>query len=289
MRSEVGKISLDKTFEERDMLNANIVQVLNSAAADWGIECLRYEIRDIAPPDTIRNAMEMQAEAERRKRAVILESEGQQQREINMAEGAKTAQVLRSEAEFYERKNHARGEAAAILLRAEAKARGLRNIAEAIGKSHGHDAVSVAIAEKYLDAFSNLAKETNTMILPAGNSDPSSMVAQSMAMYKTILKDDFKIPQAAGAASSGSNDDTTPVTMLDDELLDFDTVIERQGNVGGDGGMSNGAAGSDGLYDVDMGGGSNEGTVRGMSMAEDPSYYRGGSGDEGSGTDYRSK
>lgn len=177
MRSELGKITLDKTFEERECLNQNIVQAINAASKAWGICALRYEIRDIAPPPSVKSAMDRQAEAERRKRALILDSEGQQQSAINEANGLKTAAILKAE-----------GEAASILARAEATAAGLQKVAATITGRGGSDAVSLRIAEQYIGAFSNLAKESTTMLLPANANDAGSMVAQALSVFKTVNK-----------------------------------------------------------------------------------------------------
>eukprot|EP00250_Pteridium_aquilinum_P034152 c7145_g1_i1 orf=462-1706(-) len=177
MRSELGKITLDKTFEERDTLNEKIVEAINIAATAWGLQCLRYEIKDISPPPGVRQAMEMQAEAERRKRAQILESEGERQSNINIAEGNRSAAILQAE-----------GEGQSIVIRAESTARGLRQIAEAIQETGGQEAVALRIAEQYMDAFSNIAREGTTMLLPTNASDPASMVAQALSIYKSVVK-----------------------------------------------------------------------------------------------------
>jgi regulator of protease activity HflC (stomatin/prohibitin superfamily) len=175
MRSELGKITLDKTFAERESLNANIVESINAAAEPWGVKCLRYEIRDITPPESVRNAMELQAEAERRKRATILDSEGAKQSDINVADGARQAAVLA-----------AQGEAAAIVARAEATATGIEIVARAISSPGGSNAVTLKIAEQYVDAFGNIAKTGNTILLPANTGDASSMIAQAMGIYNTL-------------------------------------------------------------------------------------------------------
>ena len=150
MRSEIGKISLDNTFKEREALNAHIVQAINAAALDWGISCMRYEIRDISPPKAVRAAMELQAEAERRKRALILDSEGEQEAEVNLARGKKMSAVLASEAAMQERINLAKGEAAATEAKAEATATAIRKLATAISSEGGQHAVSLRVAEQYL-------------------------------------------------------------------------------------------------------------------------------------------
>ncbi len=188
MRSEIGKIPLDKTFEERENLNHAIVTVLNEAAKNWGIQCMRYEIKDIQPPISVLSAMELQVAAERQKRAQILESEGARQSKINNAEGDKAEIVLNSEAAYTDQINRAKGEAEAIKSVAEATANSIDVIANAIQKSGGTDAVAYKIAEQYIEAFKGLAKVGNTIIVPSNVSDPSSMVSQIMGIYKTINK-----------------------------------------------------------------------------------------------------
>eukprot|EP00871_Galdieria_phlegrea_P003006 jgi/Galph1/3706/GphlegSOOS_G2319.1 len=190
MRSELGKLSLDKTFEEREALNGRIVNAINDAVREWGMRCLRYEIRDISPPANVRKAMELQAEAERRKRAQILDSEGEQQSEINIAEGRKRSTILSSEAIRSEQINRANGEAEAILLKASATAKGITMVAEAIGANGGLDAVSLRVAEQYISAFSNLAKESNTILLPNNTNDISAMVSQALTIFKTLSRND---------------------------------------------------------------------------------------------------
>jgi len=175
-RSEIGKMTLDKTFEERESLNKTIVRILNEAGEPWGIQCLRYEIRDIIPPSSVRESMDQQAEAIRRKRVAISESEGMLQSDVNIAEGGKRALELKAE-----------GEAAAILMKAEATAKAVRMIAEAVDKDGGEEAIALRVAEQYLEAFGNIAKESTTMMLPSNAADPSSMVAQAMGMYKEIV------------------------------------------------------------------------------------------------------
>lgn len=197
MRSEIGKLTMDSAFEERDQLNTNIVTAINQAAASWGIQCMRYEIRNITPPASVLKAMEMQVSAERQKRAVILESEGRRQSQINVAEGtkqeailkaegAKQQVVLQSEASLIDQVNRAKGEAEAILTVAEATAGSIQKIAAAIGAPGGRDAVSLKVAEQYVDAFRGLAKTTNTVLMPANPGDAGGMVAQALAVFDTI-------------------------------------------------------------------------------------------------------
>nr|XP_029719950.1 stomatin-like protein 2, mitochondrial [Aedes albopictus] len=188
MRSELGKMSLDKIFRERESLNISIVDSINKASEAWGISCLRYEIRDIKLPSRVHEAMQMQVEAERRKRAAILESEGVRAAEINVAEGKRQSRILASEAQKQEEINRANGEAAALIAVADARAKGLRVVAESLMSKHGRDAASLAVAEKYVNAFENLAKENNTLIVPSNAADISAMVGQAMQIYKSLSR-----------------------------------------------------------------------------------------------------
>ena len=189
MRSEIGKLALDECFEERELLNANIVNAINDAAQTWGIQCMRYEIRNITPPTTVLKAMELQVAAERQKRAEILDSEGKRQAQINIAEAEKAEVVLESEAAKIDQINRAQGEAQAIRAVAEATADGIRKVAEAITDNGGEEAVALKIAEKYVDAFGQLAKESNTILLPANTGDAGSMVAQALGVFDTIRQE----------------------------------------------------------------------------------------------------
>ncbi|KAJ1654828.1 Synaptotagmin-like protein 2 [Dispira simplex] len=187
MRAEIGQMTLDTTLAERNLLNANIVQAINMAAEDWGIRCLRYEIRDIHPPENVVEAMHSQVSAERSKRAQILESEGSRQAAINVAEGKKQSAILASEAVKMERINEALGAAEAIIAHAKATAQGIERVSQAIAESdNGKDAVSLTVAEKYVDAFANLAKQSTTVVIPADANNVGSMVAQALAVYKNI-------------------------------------------------------------------------------------------------------
>lgn len=186
MRSELGKISLDKVFRERENLNVSIVDSINKASEAWGITCLRYEIRDIKLPTRVQEAMQMQVEAERKKRAAILESEGMREADINVAEGKRKSRILASEADRQEQINQAAGEAAAILSVAEARAGGLRLVAGALGSDLGNRAASLTIAEQYVQAFNKLAKTNNTLILPSNVGDISNLVGQAMSIYSKV-------------------------------------------------------------------------------------------------------
>lgn len=188
MRSELGKITLDAVFAERDALNKSIVESIQPSASAWGLQVLRYEIRDILPPPAVRTAMELQAEAERRKRAQILESEGQSQSKINVAEAQKREIILASEAAQQDQINRATGEAEAIYRRAEATSRGITLLAESIQSNGGAEAVGLRVAEQYIDAFGEIAKRSTTMLLPASANDPASMVSQALTIYTSLVK-----------------------------------------------------------------------------------------------------
>ncbi|XP_071988887.1 stomatin-like protein 2, mitochondrial [Engystomops pustulosus] len=201
MRSELGKLTLDKVFRERESLNSSIVDAINQASDYWGIKCLRYEIKDIHVPPKVREAMQMQVEAERRKRAMVLESEGTRESAINVAEGEKQAQILASEAERAEQINQAAGEANAILAKAKARGEAIRLVADALTQQHGNAAASLSIAEQYVNAFSKLAKESNTILLPSNTGDISSMVTQAMGIYSTVTKNMQNSPSAKAPAA----------------------------------------------------------------------------------------
>jgi len=188
MRSEIGKTVLDTLNQEREKLNLEIVASINGASQEWGIECLRYEIRNIEPPESIKVSMQLQSEAERKKRAAILESEGVRQADINRAEGKKQAKILESEAEKQELINTAHGEAEQIVAAAKARAASIELISKKLNQENGHDAAALAIAESYISAFGELASTNNTLILPAQVGDASSMVAQSLAIYNQLQK-----------------------------------------------------------------------------------------------------
>uniref|UniRef100_A0A6I8QJV6 Stomatin-like protein 2, mitochondrial n=1 Tax=Xenopus tropicalis TaxID=8364 RepID=A0A6I8QJV6_XENTR len=202
MRSELGKLTLDKVFRERESLNANIVDAINQASDYWGIKCLRYEIKDIHVPPKVKEAMQMQVEAERRKRAMVLESEGTRESAINVAEGQKQAQILASEAERAEQINKAAGEANAILAKAKARGDAIRMLAEALTQQNGNAAASLTVAEQYVLAFSKLAKESNTILLPTNTGDISSMVAQAMGIYGKMTQQ--QLAQSSPTLSDGT-------------------------------------------------------------------------------------
>jgi regulator of protease activity HflC (stomatin/prohibitin superfamily) len=180
LRSEIGKIELDRTFEERTNINIQVVNELDKASEAWGVKVLRYEIKNITPPKDVLNAMEKQMRAEREKRAVILTSEGERDAAINQAEGEKQQVIKASEAKKQQQINEAEGAAAAILAIAQATAEGLRRVAETIQVPGGQEAVQLRVAEQYIAKFGELAKTTNTLILPASVSDVGSMIALAM-------------------------------------------------------------------------------------------------------------
>ena len=184
LRSEIGKIELDKTFEERAHINTQIVDELDKATEPWGVKVLRYEIKNINPPRDVLEAMEKQMRAEREKRAAVLESEGLRDSAINTAEGEKQKIIKESEAKKQQQINEAEGEAAAITTVATATAEGIRRVADAIEAPGGAQAVQLRVAEQYVDTLGLLAKENNTMILPANLADVSSMIATAMTVIK---------------------------------------------------------------------------------------------------------
>jgi regulator of protease activity HflC (stomatin/prohibitin superfamily) len=184
MRSEMGKIELDKTFEERTTLNQAVVRAIDEAAIGWGVKVLRYEIKNITPPQSVLNAMEKQMQAEREKRAVILQSEGEKQSAINIAEGQKQKVVLESEGVRLRQINEADGEAEAIKAIAEATAESIRKVALAINEEGGMNAVQLRVAEQLVDQFGNLARTNNTLILPANFGDLASIISTAMTVVK---------------------------------------------------------------------------------------------------------
>lgn len=186
MRSEIGKIDLDKTFEERDMLNSRIVTSINEAAAVWGVAVLRYEIKDITPPQSIMHAMESQMKAERERRAKILESEGEKQAAINIAEGEKQAQVLAAEAEKQEQILKSEGEAKAIIAVADAQAGALKVVGEAASTEQGQKAVQLDLATKAIAAKAAIAKESSIVLLPDSATEASSLVAQATTIISAL-------------------------------------------------------------------------------------------------------
>jgi regulator of protease activity HflC (stomatin/prohibitin superfamily) len=184
LRSVIGKMELDKTFEERDLINAAVVQALDEAALNWGVKVLRYEIKDLTPPAEILRSMQAQITAEREKRALIAASEGRRQEQINIATGEREAFIARSEGEKQAEINNAQGEAAAILAVAEATANAIRQIAAAIQSPGGEQAVQLKVAERAVDAYQNLAKVNNTMIVPGNMSEVAALIGTAMTLMK---------------------------------------------------------------------------------------------------------
>jgi regulator of protease activity HflC (stomatin/prohibitin superfamily) len=184
LRSVIGKMELDKTFEERDDINRAVVAALDEAATSWGVKVLRYEIKDLTPPKEILHAMQAQITAEREKRALIAASEGRKQEQINIATGEREAFIQRSEGAKQAAINNAQGQAEAIKAVASATAQAIQQVAEAIQTPGGMDAVNLKVAEKYVEAFGNVAKEGNTLILPGNLADMGGMVATAMSIVK---------------------------------------------------------------------------------------------------------
>ncbi|MCX4162067.1 MULTISPECIES: SPFH domain-containing protein [Paraburkholderia] len=182
LRSVIGKLELDKTFEERDFINHSIVSSLDQAAANWGVKVLRYEIKDLTPPKEILHAMQAQITAEREKRALIAASEGRKQEQINIASGGREASIQKSEGERQAAINQAQGQASAILAVAEANAQAIQKIAAAIQSQGGMEAVNLKVAEQYVNAFGNLAKQGNTLIVPGNLADMSTMIASALTI-----------------------------------------------------------------------------------------------------------
>jgi regulator of protease activity HflC (stomatin/prohibitin superfamily) len=195
LRSEIGKIDLDRTFEERAMINTSVVEEIDKATAPWGVKVLRYEIKNINPPTDVIQAMEKQMRAEREKRAVILDSEGVRDAEINKAEGEKQRVIKESEAARQQQINEAEGEAQAILAVASATAEGLRQVAQALSTQGGDAAMQLRVAEQYVTQFGQLAKEANTLVVPANLSEISSM----LALATKVIGDR---PTGSGASAS---------------------------------------------------------------------------------------
>ncbi|MCV2360993.1 paraslipin [Paucibacter sp. TC2R-5] len=184
LRSVIGRMELDRTFEERDVINSSVVQALDEAALNWGVKVLRYEIKDLTPPAVILHAMQAQITAEREKRALIAASEGRRQEQINIATGAREAAIARSEGDKQAEINKAVGEAAAITAVADATADAIRKIAAAIQAPGGEQAVQLKVAEKAVDAYAQLAKANNTMIVPGNMSEVSGLIGTAMALMK---------------------------------------------------------------------------------------------------------
>ncbi|MHB1244968.1 MAG: SPFH domain-containing protein [Sulfuriferula sp.] len=189
LRSECGKRELDRLLEERSDINRAVISALDEASPNWGVKVLRYEIKDITPPEAVLRSMQTQITAEREKRAMVAQSEGKRQQEINLAEGAMTAAIRESEGEKQAAINNAQGQAEAILLTATATAEAIRKVAAALSEPGGIEAVNLKVAEKYVEAFGNIAKQGNTLILPGDLSNMGTMVATAMSVVKQQKKD----------------------------------------------------------------------------------------------------
>jgi regulator of protease activity HflC (stomatin/prohibitin superfamily) len=188
LRSVIGRMELDRTFEERDQINAHVVAALDEAAANWGVKVLRYEIKDLTPPKEILHAMQAQITAEREKRAVIATSEGKQQEQINLANGARQAAIAKSEGEKQAAINNAQGSAAAILAIADANAEAIRKVGQAIEGGGGINAVNLKVAEQYVAAFAGLARTGNALIVPSNLADLAGLVATATTVFKNQSK-----------------------------------------------------------------------------------------------------
>jgi regulator of protease activity HflC (stomatin/prohibitin superfamily) len=242
MRSEIGQLSLDHVLKERANLNSNITAAINEAAQDWGVTCLRYEIRDIHAPGPVVEAMHRQVTAERSKRAEILESEGQRQSAINIAEGRKQSVILASEALRSEQINIANGEAEAILLKAQATAAGINAVAQSIqqGKGAAQGAVSLSVAEKYVDAFGKLAKEGTAVVVPGNVGDIGGMIATALSVYGKVSEGQAKAmsgnqfqygredADAKNVHELASGQENQPNTVAKDVLETFDRATQQK-------------------------------------------------------------
>ena len=195
LRSEIGKIELDRTFEERETINAQVVDAVDRAAEPWGVKILRYEIKDIVPPDSVKDALEKQMRAERERRAVVAESEGARQARINVSEGDRQEAINLSEAEKLKQINEAEGRAQEIRLIAEATASGIREVANALIEPGGRDAVNLRVAEQWVSQFGQLAKTNNTMIVPAQLGDVATLVSTVMGSMETMATEKKPLQQ----------------------------------------------------------------------------------------------
>lgn len=242
MRSEIGQLTLDHVLKERAALNANITVAINEAAEAWGVTCLRYEIRDIHAPDGVVEAMHRQVTAERSKRAEILESEGQRQSAINIAEGKKQSVILASEALRMEKINQAGGDAEAILLKAKATAAGIDAVGRAIaeGDEAARGAVSLSVAEKYVDAFGKLARESTAVVVPGNVGDIGGMIAtglsvygkvgdaQSKAMAKRLMQERGVVEGRASEGTTGEKAQEQAEKSMKDRVLEGFEETTRQ-------------------------------------------------------------
>ncbi|KAI1772203.1 hypothetical protein F4818DRAFT_449577 [Hypoxylon cercidicola] len=245
MRSEIGQLSLDHVLKERAALNINITAAINEAAQAWGVTCLRYEIRDIHAPAAVVEAMHRQVTAERSKRAEILESEGQRQSAINIAEGKKQSVILASEALRAENINRASGESEAIMMKAKATAQGIEAVARSIsqGGASAHGAVSLSVAEKYVDAFGKLARESTAVVVPGNVGDIGGMIATGLSVYgkvgeaqsRTMAKQMLEKQMLEKSDEGGEGDEVEPTdakpsraSVVDSMVREFDNTTGRK-------------------------------------------------------------
>ena len=227
MRSEIGQLSLDHVLKERAALNTNITHAINEAAQAWGVTCLRYEIRDIHAPSGVVEAMHRQVTAERSKRAEILDSEGQRQSAINIAEGRKQSVILASEALKAEQINTAFGESEAILLKAKATAQGISAIAESIkaGEQEALNAISLSVADKYVEAFGKLAREGTAVVVPGNVGDIGGMIATALSVYGKVNEGQKKLSETSVShqpSNSGVGLEAKPNDIAAGVLESFD-------------------------------------------------------------------
>ncbi|TLS30187.1 hypothetical protein PpBr36_03861 [Pyricularia pennisetigena] len=233
MRSEIGQLTLDHVLKERAALNTNITAAINEAAQAWGVTCLRYEIRDIHAPTAVVEAMHRQVTAERSKRAEILDSEGQRQSAINIAEGRKQSVILASEALKAEKINRAEGEAEAILLKARATAQGIDQVARSMaeGKQAAQGAVNLSVAEKYVEAFGKLAKEGTAVVVPGNVGDIGGMIATALSVYGKVGAVQGQAANAGAVAKAEDADASSTPVIADDVkgsiVADFDEVTKK--------------------------------------------------------------
>ena len=232
MRSEIGQLTLDHVLKERANLNANITAALNSAAEDWGVVCLRYEIRDIHAPGPVVDAMHRQVTAERSKRAEILDSEGQRQSAINIAEGRKQSVILASEALRSEQVNIASGEAEAIMLKARAESVGIDAVASAIaqGGESARGAMGLSVAEKYVDAFGRLAKEGTAVVVPGNVGDMAGMITSAMAVYGKVNESQAKAMTEARKQLEQGNNEGEPSSEMAQDLEEKAGEVRNKGD-----------------------------------------------------------
>lgn len=212
LRSVIGRMELDKTFEERDAINASVVAALDEAARNWGVKVLRYEIKDLTPPAEILRSMQAQITAEREKRAVIATSEGRRQEQINLASGEREANIQRSEGERQAEINRAQGEAAAIAAIADATARAIERVGSATNQPGGMEAVNLRVADRYIEAFEKLARTNNTLILPSNLGDMAGLVASALTVVKSTGSGAGGAGQVRSGASSAAPRAATPAS-----------------------------------------------------------------------------